>query len=390
MTERFQLLCICFAISIANLFVAPVAAQENEVPVQKVSAQNTFVDVLTTSEEIVEPKVVESWPNEIVVESAEVVVGEQTPIEPSEAQCVRVKKSILGCMEGIMILPQDEVWLINARACVCGETDPSLFVVSKLEGSDLVPADLSDLTAAHASGDGLTTILYVHGNQTNEEFAIARGLQVYRNAVAKKAHCRQGVRYVIWAWKSEQEKPRFYPDYLVKSQRSVLLGESFAWTLNQFNDRNVVVFGYSLGVQVILSAFDSPSLLHREHDPTRYQVAFAAPAINADYVATHGLTMGGHTPVAQTIVFTNRKDRAIRAAQAIVRRRSPATNPTIAGLSDAGKLDLGAVTSIDVFEEAGRFHSIERYTRSETLQLEMVNLINAVSSNRADSQIIVE
>ena len=298
-------------------------------------------------------------------------------------QCVIVKKSILGCMEGITILPQDEVWLIDARDSLCGETDLSLLQVSQIIGSDLVPRELADLTNAHASGDEYATMLYIHGNQTNKEFAIARGLQVYRNAIATKSYSHGPVRYVIWAWKSEQEKVRFYPDYVVKSDRSVQIGETFAATLNQFSDRNMVVFGFSLGVQVILSAFDSPSLDMREGDPTRYQVAFAAPAINPEFVACNLLKTDCVSPAQQALVFTNRKDRAIRTARAIVRRRNPGKESTIIGLAEAGKLNLGSITSIDVFEESGRFHSIERYTRSGTLQSMMANLLNEVSANRA-------
>jgi 50S ribosomal subunit-associated GTPase HflX len=93
--------------------------------------------------------------------------------------------------------------------------------------------------------------------------------------------------------------------------------------------------------------------------------------------------MGELCPVDKTFVFTNRKDRAIRAAQAIIRRKSPSEEATIEGLANAGKLNLCSVTSIDVFEEAGRFHSVERYTRSGTLQIMMADLVNSVSVNRA-------
>jgi hypothetical protein len=305
----------------------------------------------------------------------------ESPEPAGNEQCVVVKKSPIGCMEGIKILPQDEVWMVNARDCLCGEIDLSLVGVSQFVGNELVQRELGQLTAAHASGDELVTVLYVHGNMTDEEYAIARGLQVYRNAFAKKAHCHGPVRYVIWAWRSEQEQPRPYPDYLVKSDRSLRVGETFAATLNEFSDRNMIVFGYSLGVQVVLSAFDSPILHGRELDTSRYQLAFAAPAINAKFMACNSLA-SWDTPVKQTYVFTNRKDRAIKAAQAIIRRQNPTEDATIAGLSNAGKLNVGAVTEVDVFGETGRFHSIERYTRSGSLQSIMANLVNEVGGNK--------
>ncbi len=321
--------------------------------------------------------------SESLIVTENINAAEVLPVTSTE-QVVTVKKSVLGCLEGITILPQDEVWFVNARGYTSGETDLSCIPVYQLIDSDLAPRDLSTLMTLHESGDDLSTVLYVHGNQTDEEFAIARGLQVYRNSLTTKADCRGPVRYIIWAWKSEQEKTRLYPDYKIKSERSLHVGETFASTLNQFSDRNLVILGYSLGVQVVLSAFDSPNLDPRMDDPTHYQVMFAAPAINAKFVACNSLrTNCKNSPVENSVVFTNRKDRAIRAAQAIIRRENPYDKATtIAGLSQAGKLDVGNVSEVDVFEETGRFHSIERYTRSETLQNVMINFVNTVSANK--------
>lgn len=375
---------ICWTVAIAMTCCAAASAQE--VPL-------IADDVLILEPEVVGQSVIESNAVEpaLIIEStavletdpnAPIIIECEDSWQDTSEQCVVIKKSVLGCLEGIAILPQDEVWLINARDCICGETDLSLLKVSQYNGSELVPRELSDLTSAHASGDEYATVLYIHGNQTDKEFATARGLQVYRNAFATKADCHGPVRYVIWAWKSEQEKFRLYPDYVVKSERSVRLGETFAATLNQFSDRNLIVFGYSLGVQVVLSAFDSPTLDTRDGDPTRYQVVFAAPAINPDFVARNLLKCDCDSPAQQALIFTNRKDRAIRAARAIIRRKNPNNESTIAGLSATGKLNLGAITSVDVFGETGRFHSIERYTRSDTMQNMMADLVNVVSANR--------
>lgn len=295
-------------------------------------------------------------------------------------QSIVVKKSVIGCLESIAVLPQDEVWLINARACPSGETDLSRVTTCRLLDGDFQPSSLDELTTAHRDGSGKSTVLYVHGNQTNLEFAIARGMQVYRNAFTTRPECRAPIRYVIWAWKSEQELARLYPDYLVKSKRSVSTGETLVATLNQFSDRNIVLFGYSLGVQVVLSALDSPRKDLRLGDPTRYRVACVAPAINSGYVARNSLRADSDSPAASTFVFTNRKDRAIRAAQAIIRRKTPSEEATIEGLSNTGRLNVGPVSTFDISAESGRFHSIERYTRSDTMQRKLAELVNSVSA----------
>ena len=40
---------------------------------------------------------------------------------------------------------------------------------------------------------------------------------------------------------------------------------------------------------------------------------------------------------------------------------------------------------MDVFDETGRFHSIERYTRSGTLQSMMAGLVNEVAAEKGRS-----
>lgn len=377
MTDPIKLLCICLA-WIGSTCCSPVT-----VVAQDVVVEEAVESVVDTAPIIDAEPVVEA---ESVVEIESVDGHEVCGCFDAAGQCVTVKKSVLGCLEDITVLPQDEVWFVNARSCLCGETDLSNLPVCRLIDSEFVAKDLASLTAAHAANDDLATVLYIHGNMTSEEYAVSRGLQVYRNAFAKKSQCRGPVRYVIWAWKSEQEKVRLYPDFLIKSDRSVHVGETFAATLNQFCDRNMVVFGYSLGVQVALSAFDSPNLHSRDGDSTKYQVAFAAPAINADYIACHALKCGCSSPVEQTLVFTNRKDRAIRAAQSVIRRKNPNEEATISGLSDSGKLDVGPVSEYDVYDESGRFHSIERYTRSGTLQSMMANLVNTVAANKGKAE----
>jgi len=264
--------------------------------------------------------------------------------------CLRVRESFT-------VADQDEIWFVSARDFIDGETNVEGLKVSQAVDGDLKLRSLTDLTGAHQSGDQLSTLIYVHGNQTDEDFALFRGFQVYRNLLATTAGSRVPVRY----------------------------------TLNQFSDQNMVVFGYSLGVQVLLSAFDSPDFHPRPNDPTQYQVMFAAPAINPKFVACNMLKPGcKFVPIERSMVFTNRKDRAIRVAQTIIRRDNPTEESTIIGLSNAGKLNVGSVMEVDVFEEAGRFHSVERYTRSETLQSVTADFLSNVASQKTKQPLVCE
>ena len=307
-------------------------------------------------------------------------------IAANRQQHVSLSNPCIGQDEHFRILPEDEVWLIDARALFDGGTDLEALKVSQFVDGELVLRSLFDLTIAHASGDSRATMLYVHGNQTDEEWAVFRGLQVYRNALTTQSELRAPVRFVIWAWKSESEKLRRYPDFQIKAERSMQVGETFAATLNQFDDHNLIVFGYSLGAQVLLSAFDSPSLICRVSDPSCYQAIFAAPAINAQFVANHSLRRN-ETPsiIERSVVFTNQKDRAIRAAQAIIRRQLPGEESTIEGLSSAGKIQIGQVSAVDLTDEAGRGHRVERYTRSDKLQRVVAEFVNRSAAKRKQS-----
>ena len=286
--------------------------------------------------------------------------------------------------ERFIIREGDEVWFVDARALINGERDLERLKVFQFTDGQRTPRLLSELVEAHGNHTEGATVLYVHGNQTDEEYATLRGFQVYRNTLTNPTTPRVPVRFVIWAWRSEQEKVRLYPDFLIKSQRSITVGETFAATLNEFPDRNVVVLGYSLGVQVLLSAFDSPCLMRRTNDSTRYEAIFVAPAINPKFVADHSLMRNNQSQsiIKNSFVFTNRKDRAIRAAQSIIRRERPGEATTITGLAQAGGLDVGHLTEVDVSDEAGRLHNIRRYSMSEKLQRVVIQSVNRSAANR--------
>jgi len=334
-------------------------------------AQQNFIE--ENPSHFIEPSItVEPFYENEVIEVADPTSAVNAPQQfVLRNPCLRVRESFT-------VADQDEIWFVSARDFIDGETNVEGLKVSQAVDGDLKLRSLTDLTGAHQSGDQLSTLIYVHGNQTDEDFALFRGFQVYRNLLATTAGSRVPVRYVIWAWRSEQEKPRLYPDFKLKSERSITVGDTFAATLNQFSDQNMVVFGYSLGVQVLLSAFDSPDFHPRPNDPTQYQVMFMLKP-GCKFV-----------PIERSMVFTNRKDRAIRVAQTIIRRDNPTEESTIIGLSNAGKLNVGSVMEVDVFEEAGRFHSVERYTRSETLQSVTADFLNNVASKKTKQPLVCE
>ena len=131
----------------------------------------------------------------------------------------------LGRRVPVVVCPQDDVWLISARKSHCAPSDLSLLQCSHLENGCWQDSELDELVQLHSTDKTRVTMLYVHGNRTALKWAESRGLQFYDTAL-RKAN-RPPMRFVIFAWRSETERARIIPDYEIKSNRSVTIGETF-------------------------------------------------------------------------------------------------------------------------------------------------------------------
>jgi len=166
---------------------------------------------------------------------ANVVRGEQS---------VRTRRGI--GFRSVSVRAQDEIWLVSARR----QQGQCQLTLQRLIDGQWIPTCMEELTFAHAVDQQRSSMVYVHGNRTDGEYARSRGLQFYENVF--NAGAQSGpVRFVIFAWRSERERIRPASDFNVKLDRSVELGSTFARFLDQFPDRRMVLSGFSLGGQVV-------------------------------------------------------------------------------------------------------------------------------------------
>lgn len=304
------------------------------------------------------------------------VVVEELPCETNSTTFqgqVAITSHVRGRFEPVCIFPQDEVWLISARDSHCAPSDLSLLRCSRLKNGNWQTAELEELVQLHSTDKTKVTMLYVHGNRTALKWASSRGLQFYKSAFQTEK--RPPIRYVIFAWRSDIERARIVPDYNIKSQRSVTIGETLAKLLGRFENRKMVIGGYSLGAQVVLTAVSNPEL-HRQDDGLgKFRVVIFAPALNSEFIRADLMAYPYNPIVHQTEVFFNRADCAVKISESIARRR---TNSNVSAWDWACTEEItgNLITIRDITCEVNKRHSVVNYGGSTSMNTKLAELLN--------------
>ena len=302
-------------------------------------------------------------------------------VVPSNTQqSVTVRKSV--GTESISIDARDEIWVLSAHQAQkldgcnarCDSYGSEIeFETQRLDCSQWQPQSLSDLAFAHQSDPDHVTIMLVHGNNTDNDWALTRGMQFYDRIFGKCLNGRPPVRLIILAWESQKVLPRPCLDYKLKSTRAVSLGSHIGWLLNELGGNRPVLVGYSLGAQVVLS-----TLAHLESCGSfascelqnGFHVAFIAPALEADFACGELAAINNNHLIADAQIFANRHDRVVLASQLLSRHRCDdrSVEPSLVGLADKGRLDASRFQLHDVTREVRNRHSLGNYIESRTVQ----------------------
>ena len=282
-----------------------------------------------------------------------------SPVEMIQGgQSVKVRDG-LGC--GVVtVRAQDEVWLVSARQPNQGE-----LTLERLIDGRWATASMAELTEAHATDQQKSTLVYVHGNRTNDVYSRSRGLQFYEN-IFNREELASPVRFVIFAWRSEREKIRPSTDYRVKLQRAVDMGPTLANFLNQFNDRRMVLTGFSLGGQVVLSGLNQLQCQAgnlEEVKTGKYQVALVTPALKAGDCENSVASLPSNPFAAKTVVFVNQKDNAIRVAKLVAKVSSRQPSVTLEQVASQPACEmLNTIVIEDITNQVNSCHSITKYS----------------------------
>ena len=261
----------------------------------------------------------------------------------------------------------DDVWFVSARGYDCPSQDLSGLRCQRWVEGGWQDRPLEELVALHQSHD-LASIIFVHGNRTDEYWAKHRGLDLLTLGFPP-AECRRPVRLIIWAWCSDRVcGPR--RDFEIKSSRAIRMGTVFAATLRRFGPTRPAIIGYSLGCQVIAQAF----VTHSFPGDAPFRLAFIAPVLNADFSARCCASPNVSGQVEQTFVLTNPRDPVVRAARRYNCRHTGGKACSFEDWVRRPIEPLGPVQTINVRWETRPRHALTNYLESHQLQYQLLQL----------------
>ena len=276
---------------------------------------------------------------------------------------------------------QDEIVEINTRGACC-TTDPSQFAATivvkeyvvngEQGGRRWIDSDFSRLTQPTA--EGMTTVVYVHGNQVTHSMTRRRSLDLYRKLAANACDDRP-IRFVIWSWPATEIKG-ILKDYRVKAARTRPIGWELAWALDQLPPESPVgLLGYSYGARIIggamhvlaggdLSGLSLPEPVHPNRPAMR--VAFIEAATHAHWFGPgryHGLAM---EQINQLLLVVNHLDPAMR----LYHMTSGNSRPNAMGHSGPACLTAESrerVTCLRASRCVGRTHDLYEYMSKRSI-----------------------
>jgi hypothetical protein len=196
-------------------------------------------------------------------------------------------------------------------------------------------------------------------------------MQIYENWFGLDSCCppaeRPPVRYVIWAWQSGRSAVRPSKDYRLKTKRSMDQGWTLAMMLNLLGDRHMMLAGYSLGSQVIVSAISHLDARVQTHQDG-YRMVMIAPVLDCDFAnrCFDFRSLGGL--IRDTAIFANERDHVTGLVHSMCRRQYGCQAESLESRADAPSAPFGSVCHFDITQEVKPAHSIVKYSESVTMK----------------------
>jgi hypothetical protein len=150
-----------------------------------------------------------------------------------------------------------ELWMVSTRRLVpAGGAASPLFApdVSRyVWGRGWVPSSVEDLL--HAPKGTAATTIFVHGNDTNDEFAVRGGTGLFSELLGNPAAPAPPTRFVIWSWPNEPTTLRVRKIAQANAGRVNVEGYYLAAFLQLTAGHTPTgVVGYSSGAGVVTGA----------------------------------------------------------------------------------------------------------------------------------------
>ena len=273
------------------------------------------------------------------------------------------------------------VWLINTRSAPDGgdlEAGLSRLTYWRLDESQGCGQwQAADAAAFQASAvPGVPTIVFAHGNATDEDWAVQHGNEMY--GLIKQQAGGRPFRLVVWSWPADRVLRRIRPDVQFKVCRSDVDAYYLARVLSPLpKGTPLSLLGYSLGCRTVAGALQllgGGSVAGRglaaealaawsKAGPRPIRVMMVAAAIDANWLEPNCPL--GLAPLAaeRILVDVNRGDRVLRFYSRLYGRHGPEAMGYVGPTGTAG----GRLEVVDVSCEVGRKHDFQHYQQSSPI-----------------------
>jgi hypothetical protein len=282
-----------------------------------------------------------------------------------------------------------QLWLVSTRELPHGNQHSSRRRMPQVElyetGDVWRPSSLDELVAARDRR--LTTIVLVHGNDTDDPLAKSKGLGIYR-ALAERAE--RPLRLIVWSWPADYLGGTLRRDARVKAERADVDAYYLAQFIGELDREEAIsLVGYSFGARVVSGALQlvgGGSLAGRtsgRNDPRApVRAVLLAAAIDDDWLLPGHRYGRALAVVERLVVLVNPHDRVLR----FYRFLAPGTGATALGahgLASADELEpyRAKIEQIDVGSLVGVQHGWSSYARCPDI-LEQIKRETLLSENR--------
>lgn len=259
---------------------------------------------------------------------------------------------------------ESQLWLVSTRDLPHGSQRSSRRLRPDVERYDSAatwqPSSLDELILDR--DPRLVTVLFVHGNDTDQDKARSKGLGIYRALSEAKM---QPVRMIVWSWPADYVGGTLRHDARVKADRT----EADAWLLAQFileldDGESISLVGYSFGARLISGALHllgGGSLAGQSLDCVgevpriTLRAILVAAAFDNDWLLPDRRFGRALNAVDRLVILVNPQDRVLRwyrflspgsGAAALGARGIASTNELAKHRSKIEEIDVGPLVGV--------------------------------------------
>jgi esterase/lipase superfamily enzyme len=269
-----------------------------------------------------------------------------------------------------------QVWLVSTRdiphCCVANDALAAM-TYSRMNGDSCWSP--TDARTFHDDGNTSPIVVFVHGNHTDPDEAVEKGMCAYRAICTECADAyAMPFRYVVWSWPAERMCRHHRDDAQLKAAYGDIESHYLAeWLATLPPDARVSLIGHSFGPRVITSALhllaggdiDGQKLpdetLNAWNKTKRHpmRAVLLAAASDADSLAQGGRNELALSLLDQVLVTRNGCDNVLRWYSWLYRRGGPDA------LGFVGPCCIGDAKNVEVVDlscSVGKTHDYHRYS----------------------------